>query len=100
MAQRKRTITLSLTDVEASRVYDVISVAIGRDTDTDQRRVERFANLVADWMADGDKHGAIPALRSAHQELADAMDESDPNEHDHRPGAVCIVCPDGSGRYL
>jgi hypothetical protein len=99
MAQRKRTITVSLTDVEASRVYDVISAAIGRDTDTDQRRVERFANLVADWMSDGDKYGAIPALRSAHQELSDAMDEQ-PNEHDHRPGAVCIVCPEGSGRYL
>jgi hypothetical protein len=99
MAQRKRTITVSLTDVEASRVYDLISVAIGRDTDTDQRRVERFANLVGDWMADGDKHGAIPALRSALRELGDAMDE-EPNEHDHRPGSVCTVCPEGDGRYL
>ena len=100
MAQRKRTITVSLTDVEASRVYDVISVAIGRDTDTGHERLGRFSNLIDSWLADGDKHGAIPALRSAHQELGDAMDESDPNEHDHRPGAVCIVCPDGSGRYL
>ena len=100
MAQRKRQITFSLTDVEASRVYDVISVAIGRDTDTPKERVKRFAALVDGWITDGDKWGAIPALRMAHQELGDAMDESDPNEHDHRPGAVCIICPDGSGRYL
>jgi hypothetical protein len=100
MAQRKRTVTLSLTDVEASRVYDVISVAIGRDTDTPKERVKRFATLVDGWAADGDKYGAIPALRSAYQELGDAMDEESGEEHDHRPGAVCIVCPDGSGRYL
>lgn len=101
MAQRKRTVTLSLTDVEASRVWDVISIAIGRDTDTPERRVERFANLINGWTAAGDMFGAIPALRSARQELGDAMDEDEgPNEHDHRPGAVCIVCPDGGGRYL
>jgi hypothetical protein len=100
MAQRKRTITVSLTDVEASRVYDVLSVAIGRDTDTGHERLARFSTLIDGWLADGDKHGAIPALRSAYNELGDAMDEADPNEHDHRPGAVCIVCPDGSGRYL
>ena len=100
MAMRKRTITLSLTDVEASRVYDVISVAIGRDTDTGHERLGRFSTLIDGWLADGDKYGAIAALRSAHQELADAMDEESGDEHDHRPGAVCIVCPDGSGRYL
>ena len=100
MAMRKRTITLSLTDVEASRVYDLLSVAIGRDTDTDKRRVERFANLISDWTDNGDKWGAIPALRMAYQELTDAMDEQEPNGHDHRPGAVCVACPDGSGRYL
>jgi hypothetical protein len=100
MAQRKRTITVSLTDVEASRVYDVIGVAIGRDTDTGHERLARFSSLINGWLADGDKHGAIPALRMAYQELADAMDEESGEEHDHRPGAVCIVCPDGSGRYL
>jgi hypothetical protein len=68
--------TLRLTDLEASRLYDLVGAAMGRGTDTGHERRERLARLIDGWLADGDKQGTEAALRSACHELADALGRS------------------------
>jgi hypothetical protein len=76
MHKRITRTTARLTDLEASRLYDLIGAAIGRDTDTRDERLPRFGILIDGWLAGGDKHGAGLALRSAYHELADALGRS------------------------